>query len=51
MDEYELREDEDGEKPLSVMWPFMNSPLWPCGVKAYWIRVPNIQQVEEESGA
>ena len=51
MDEYERTEDEDGEIPLSVMLPFMNSPLWPLGVKAYWIRVPNIQEVEEESGA
>lgn len=53
-DDYELDDEEDEDKEdilRSVMWPFMNSPLWPIGVKAYWIRVPNVQQVEEESGA
>ncbi len=45
---------EDGkskEIPLNVMWLFMDTPLWPIGVDAYWTRVPNIQQVEEECGA
>lgn len=53
MDEYEVmdEEDEDSKIPISVLWPFMNSPLWPLGVKAYWIRVPNIKEVEAESGA
>ena len=53
MDEYEVIDEDykDDMIPQSVMWPFMNSPLWPLGVKAYWIRVPNIKQVEQESGA
>ena len=50
MDDYEVG-DEEEEIPLNVMWAFMNTPLWPLKVKAYWIRVPNIQEVEEESGA
>jgi hypothetical protein len=51
VDDYELVDSEDGEIPLGVKLPFMDSPLWPIGVKSYWIRVPNVQQVEEESGA
>ena len=45
---------EDGKSksiPLNVMWLFMDTPLWPIGVDAYWTRVPNIQQVEQECGA
>jgi hypothetical protein len=49
MDDYEVEDEE--EIPLNVMWTFMDSPLWPIKKTAYWIKLPNIQEVEEESGA
>ena len=37
--------------PANIIWLFANTPMWPLESDAYWIYVPNVQQLEKECGA
>ncbi len=37
--------------PTNIIWMFANTPMWPLESDAYWIYVPNVQQLEKECGA
>ena len=34
--------------PRKILYFLMDTPLWPVGQKAYWIRLPNVRQLEDE---
>jgi hypothetical protein len=34
--------------PRNILYFLMDTPLWPLGQKAYWIRLPNVLQLEDE---
>ena len=34
--------------PRNVLYFLMDTPLWPVGQKAYWIRLPSVRQLENE---